>query len=156
MSRMLSRASVFGVMFAAATIAGSPMGRAQPTQAPPDVLTALLIEVRGLRAAMQQMASAGPRSQLALGRVQLQEQRIEAQFRRLDVVTATIFAIQKDIRPLEQLVRDLTPGLSDGSLDLDTKRMREHEIETTKATLAPMKAELQRLVNEHDRALARR
>ena len=36
-----------------------------------DVLPALLTEVRGLRAAMEQMASAGPRVQLALGRVQL-------------------------------------------------------------------------------------
>src|SRR3972149_2796185 len=33
-----------------------------------DVLPALLTEVRGLRAAIEQMASAGPRVQLALGR----------------------------------------------------------------------------------------
>jgi hypothetical protein len=38
----------------------------------PDVLGALLTEVRGLRQAMEQMASAGPRAQLALGRLQLQ------------------------------------------------------------------------------------
>jgi hypothetical protein len=37
----------------------------------PDVLSALLVEVRGLRAAMEQLGAAGPRVQLALGRLQL-------------------------------------------------------------------------------------
>ena len=36
-----------------------------------DTLAALLVEVRGLRAAMEQMASAGPRVQLAFGRLQM-------------------------------------------------------------------------------------
>ena len=42
----------------------------------PDVLNALLVEVRGLRSAMEQLAAAGPRVQLTMGRLQLQEQRI--------------------------------------------------------------------------------
>lgn len=49
-----------------------------------DVLPALLTEVRALRAAMEQMASAGPRIQLAMGRLQLQEQRLNTMLRRLD------------------------------------------------------------------------
>src|SRR3954451_5286596 len=49
-----------------------------------DVLPTLLIEVRDLRGAMEEMAAAGPRVQLALGRVQLQEQRINTLIRRLD------------------------------------------------------------------------
>ena len=44
--------------------------RAEPNQ---DVLAQLLVEIRGLRATMEQMGSAGPRVQLALGRIQLQE-----------------------------------------------------------------------------------
>lgn len=60
----------------------------QETQAKPDVLTALLTEVRGLRAAMEQMASAGPRVQLAMGRLQLQEQRTNTLLRRLDDLRA--------------------------------------------------------------------
>ena len=57
------------ILVSAALLGGSREGRAQGgTQPPPDVLSALLIEVRGLREAMEQMASAGPRVQLALGR----------------------------------------------------------------------------------------
>ena len=55
-----------------------------------DVLPALLVEVRGLRAAMEQMASAGARVQLAMGRLQLQEQRINTSIRRLDEIRAAI------------------------------------------------------------------
>jgi chromosome segregation ATPase len=61
-----------------------------------DVLPALLTEVRGLRAAMEQMASAGPRVQLALGRLQLQEQRINTMLRRLDSVRDSINSIEKE------------------------------------------------------------
>jgi chromosome segregation ATPase len=56
----------------------------QSAAANPDVMVALLTEVRGLRAAMEQMASAGPRVQLAMGRLQLQEQRLNTMLRRLD------------------------------------------------------------------------
>lgn len=51
-----------------------------------DVLGALLVEVRGLRASMEQLASAGPRVQLAVARLQLQEQRLNTMLRRLDDV----------------------------------------------------------------------
>lgn len=46
---------------------------ARQTSQQPDVLNALLVEVRGLRAAMEELASAGPRVQLSMGRLQLQE-----------------------------------------------------------------------------------
>jgi hypothetical protein len=42
--------------------------------------------VKGLRAAMEQMAAAGPRVQLFVGRLQLQEGRIAGMVRRLDTV----------------------------------------------------------------------
>jgi hypothetical protein len=51
-----------------------------------NVLPALLAEVKGLRAAMEQMAGAGPRVQLSVGRLQLQEGRIAGMIRRLDTV----------------------------------------------------------------------
>ena len=61
----------------------APAARAQS----PDVLGALLVEVRGLRVAMEQMASAGPRVQLATARLQLQEQRVNALLRRKAAMT---------------------------------------------------------------------
>src|SRR6188474_3713269 len=61
-----------------------------------DVLPALLAEVRGLRAAMEQMASAGPRIQLFTSRLQLQEARIGNMMRRLDTVRDSLDAAQKN------------------------------------------------------------
>jgi hypothetical protein len=61
----------------------------------PDVLGALLTEVRGLRVAMEQVASSGPRVQLALGRLQLQEQRLNTMIRRVETVRDAIVAAEK-------------------------------------------------------------
>ena len=62
-----------------------------------DVLPALLAEVKGLRAAMEQMASAGPRVQLSVSRLQLQEGRIAAMVRRLDTVRDTLTTARRDL-----------------------------------------------------------
>jgi chromosome segregation ATPase len=51
-----------------------------------DVLPALLTEVKGLRAAMEQMASGSTQAQLLVGRLQLQEGRLTSMIRRLDTV----------------------------------------------------------------------
>jgi prefoldin subunit 5 len=64
----------------------------------PDVLGALLTEVRGLRQAMEQMAAAGPRVQLALGRLQLQEQRVNTMIRRLETLRDTIANAEKGLQ----------------------------------------------------------
>ncbi len=93
-----------------AWLAASRDGRAQSTT-PPDVLAALLVEVRGLRAAMEQMASAGPRVQLALGRLQLQEQRVNTMVRRLEEVKASLVQAQKRM----EAVTDQLAGLERAS-----------------------------------------
>ena len=51
-----------------------------------DMLPALLVEVKGLRAAMEQMASSNARAQVLIGRLQLQEGRIAGMIRRHDTV----------------------------------------------------------------------
>src|SRR5688572_1086 len=53
-------------------------------QVPPngDLTTALLVEVRGLRAAIEQLASSNARIQLAIGRLQIQEQRVNTLLRQ--------------------------------------------------------------------------
>ena len=66
-----------------------------------EVLSALLVEVRGLRTAMEQMASAGPRVQLFASRLQLQEARIDNMIRRLDTVRDRIGESQQDIGRLQ-------------------------------------------------------
>jgi chromosome segregation ATPase len=88
-----------GVVVAALAVTGAVWtGRvaAQTRQPGPDVLPALREEVRGLRAAMEQMASAGPRIQLFTSRLQLQETRINNMVRRLDTVRDNLAIAQKD------------------------------------------------------------
>jgi prefoldin subunit 5 len=148
MKRTLSRIVVFAILCGAAATGGSLTARAQQTAAAPDVMTALLIEVRGLRAAMEQMASAGPRVQLALGRLQLQEQRIMNQVRRLDSVRGSLTAAQRDVETLGQHVKDMTESLGAGGLDPETQRQREAELRHTKAEWARKNAELQRFSSE--------
>ena len=102
-------------------IAGSrtPVSAEQTRTVTPegDVLPALLVEVRGLRAAMEQMAAAGPRVQLALGRVQLQEQRINNLIRRLDEVRLTLGGAQANYDHLRQASRMLEEGLRNPAAD---------------------------------------
>ena len=62
-----------------------------------DVLPALLAEVKGLRAAMEQMSSAGPRVQLFVGRLQLQETRMNGMIRRLDTVRDTLASAKREL-----------------------------------------------------------
>jgi chromosome segregation ATPase len=85
-------------MAAGLVIAAGVLVAARPLQAPPqgDVLPALLEEVKGLRAAMEQMASAGPRIQLFTSRLQLQETRISNMIRRLDTVRDGLASAQKE------------------------------------------------------------
>jgi hypothetical protein len=74
------------VMVVCAGALGGVSGQAQTPSRSDDLLPALLAEVKGLRAAMEQMASAGPRVQLFVSRLQLQEGRISGMVRRLDTV----------------------------------------------------------------------
>lgn len=105
------------IMLGLGTRASMSGVQAPPATGFPDVLPALLMEVRGLRAAMEQMASAGPRVQLALGRVQLQEQRVNALLRRLYDIRAGVVqaqveydATQDALRHADSDLRDFQPG----------------------------------------------
>ena len=110
----------------------------------PDVLNALLVEVRGLRSAMEQLAAAGPRVQLTMGRLQLQEQRINTLVRRLDEIrdrrnnVETAQASQKmELSALEEAVK------RDGA-----SREYDIQIKGLKMSLADSGAQLERLQNE--------
>jgi hypothetical protein len=71
--------------------------RAGTAGGPEDVLPALLAEVKGLRAAMEQMSSAGPRVQLFVGRLQLQETRMNGMIRRLDTVRDSLASARREL-----------------------------------------------------------
>jgi chromosome segregation ATPase len=112
-----------------------------------DVLPALLTEVRGLRAAMEKMASAGPRVQLALGRVQLQEQRINSLIRRLDEMRAAVAEAQGEYDRRQEVSRRLEGALR-------TPRPDGPPIEELKAQQEAMPRELAQALTKLQRATA--
>jgi len=134
----------------AAFAAGVLVDRSSRTQAQEqNVLPALLTEVRGLRAAIEQMASAGPRVQLTLGRLQLQEQRINTMIRRLETVRDSLASAQREasqyqsqIAHSEALVREHTPGAPGEKDALD------QVLVGLKSQLARASGEAQRLTAE--------
>jgi len=164
----------FGVSLAA-------QGTPRPQE--PDVLPALLTEVRGLRQAMEQIASAGPRVQLALGRLQLQEQRLNTMIRRAETVRESVARTereaaeaQSDIASLEatlkssdprnndeQFVRAVTAQLRDRkrqwpALSTELQRLQGEE-STLQAQIAGEQtrwADINRTLEELERALGKR
>jgi predicted nucleic acid-binding Zn-ribbon protein len=136
---------LFGVAVLIAS-AVSPF-RAEPAAQNPDVSKELLIEVRGLRVAMEQLASAGPRVQLMFGRLQLQEQRINDHVRKLDALRMQLKGAQDQeretrgqIQRFEEFVRT-NPGSDEREeLERDLPQMRKH--------LAALNGETQRLLAE--------
>jgi len=92
-------------------VAAQPPAVPQPV--PRDVLPELLTEVRGLRAAMEQMASAGPRVQLFASRLQLQENRINNLIRRLDTVRDRIDEAQREMTRLQAEEKQLEAAIAE-------------------------------------------
>ena len=142
------RSLVLTAVLGSAALLGGPVdGRAQVTATPPEVLAALLVEVRGLRAAMEQMASAGPRVQLALGRLQLQEQRINTLVRRLEEIRATLAHARKEHDALtEQMVH--SERVSREAAEPEVRRDAEEQVKGYKTLLARANLEVQRLQND--------
>ena len=134
MKSTVVRAMGFAVLFAGAVMGGSLVGLAQQNATPPDILSALLIEVRGLRAAMEQAAFAGPSVQILLGRVQLQEQRITNQVRRLDAVRASLVPAQQNLEPMEREAKEFEESLrrSQGRYNSMEEMLKEKKAEVTR------------------------
>jgi hypothetical protein len=61
-----------------------------------DVAAALLTEVRALRTTIAVVAAAGARGQLTLGRLQLQEQRVNALGARLETTREQLAMLQRE------------------------------------------------------------
>jgi len=126
----------------------------QTTTTGPETLSALLVEVRGLRAAMEQMASAGPRVQLAIGRLQLQEQRVNTLVRRADALQETIGTKLRELTGLTDRVSSLETQLERNVQSPDMHRQLELELAQTKKESSRAAAELQRLQAEESDAAA--
>jgi len=128
-----------------------PFVASQTVSSNQDTLAALLVEVRGLRAAMEQMASVGPSIQLAMGRLQLQEQRISTLVRRADSLRDALVAAHKHTGELQDQV-----GNAQRELEGNTEPQRRSELQGVlpllKQELARATAEIQRLQTEESEA----
>lgn len=148
---MFGTAAVF--VLVAGVIAGRNAVHAQPARASEDVLPALLAEVKGLRAAMEQIAGAGPRVQLFVGRLQLQEGRIAAMIRRLDTVRDALADARQH---LEQVKGALKMFNMEGADNPSQKKVEipflfgnlKEGVATAEANVARLVAEEAQLAND--------
>src|SRR4051812_30140775 len=96
-----------------------------------DVLPALLVEVKGLRAAMEQMAAGSTQAQLLVGRLQLQEGRVTSMIRRLDTVRDNLANARREhdqiAGSVQALQSDSAPGgIPDGDKDDMLKALKRN------------------------------
>jgi chromosome segregation ATPase len=134
--------SLFAVMAVCALRPSIAAPQARPEQ---DVLTALLVEVRGLRAAIEQLASAGPRVQLSMGRLQLQAQRIATLARRADEIRDRRVGAERELSIHRQQVASLQEAIQRGR---PLTPEIEHETRELEAAVNQDKAVLAALQNE--------
>jgi chromosome segregation ATPase len=145
--RLVSRslAAAVGVVAIALLLAGVVASGNQTTES--TILPALLAEVRGLRAAMEQMASAGPRVQLALGRLQLQEQRMSMLLMKQDATRGSLASVQQQLAQHQGRLADLE-GNDRNHPDANVRREVEQMIIMAKREIATTTLEVQRLTAE--------
>jgi chromosome segregation ATPase len=111
------------------------------------ILPALLAEVRGLRAAMEQMASAGPRVQLALGRLQLQEQRLSTLLMKLDATRSGLSSLQRQLLQQQAQMGEFENREKETTEPLE-RRQVENMMSMMKREMASTSSEIQRLTAE--------
>ena len=125
-----------------------------PAGSSTDIMPALLAEVRGLRAVMEQMASAGARIQLTLGRLQLQEQRLNVANVRLQETRNDLTNTQRRQTELQEQVANLEASLS-GQREMDLvpgappeqqRAIMKMQLGQNQRELASVGSEIQRLI----------
>ena len=126
--------------------AGAAVVRSQAPESP-SILPALLTEVKGLRAAMEEMASAGPRVQLALGRLQLQEQRLSMLLMKVDGTRSSLTAMQQQLAHQQARLVQFESSEKETS-DPNERRQIEHMIAEAKREISITSSEIQRLTAE--------
>jgi len=145
MTRVARFAAAVGIVAAAAAGASWRPAAAQAVRNE-DVLPALLTEVKGLRAAMEQMASGSTQAQLLVGRLQLQEGRLTSMIRRLDTVRDSLATARREYDQMQGALGIL------GKDDEPGNTAKEHDMEGVlaglKTQIAASKANVDRLAAE--------
>lgn len=101
------------VLVLALCLVGFAGARAQTRAGSENIMPLLLEEVRGLRAAMEHMASTGARVQLALGRLQMQEQRLNNAIKRLEETRTRLTQMQRSTAEQQEQLAMMEAALKD-------------------------------------------
>ncbi len=143
--------SIVGVTAVAFAALRTPL--TAQTAGNPDVLPALLAEVRGLRVAMEQMVAAGPRVQVAMGRLTLQEQRVTAATRRVDDLHGQRIDAEREVAEMRQRASDMEAA-GERSTDVGEKQALDTQVRMLRDAMARRAADVQRLTTEETDAAA--
>lgn len=112
-----------------------------------DPIRELLAEVKLLRAALERSASVGPRVQLLVARVQLQEQRIAEVSRRVDAARAEQRDTTRGIEALGQQLTMLEETRTESN-DPQERRIAEQQVGATRSQIESLERRRQELTNE--------
>lgn len=133
-----------------AALAAPSLAAAQTSAPPaaPDVLRELLVEVRGLRVAMERAATVGARIQLLVARVQMQEQRIAELSRRAVTVREELGKLDATIAQHSGMLKRSLELESSGRVPPEEQRAIEGMLEIQKQQIAIAEKRRQDLLGE--------
>lgn len=118
------------------------------TGAQADPIRELLTEVRALRVALERAATLGPRLQLLVARLQLQEQRVSELSRRVNDARTQLRGFEMGVQPMtSQLVR-FEEALARGTIRPEERTEIEHQIAALKGQIEAMDRRRQEMTAE--------
>jgi|SRR5439155_5806565 len=109
---------------------------------------ALLAEVRGLRAQLNQLAGTSIRTQLLVGRLQLQEQRITMVSKQLDEARTMLTNMPSGLLPMQAQLKQLEGEARDPMMTPDRRQAMDYSITQSKARIEQMQKQIAALTEK--------
>jgi predicted nucleic acid-binding Zn-ribbon protein len=139
MIRSAAAVTLFVSLVIVAFVARVP---AQQTQAP--IQTELLSEVRLLRQAIESLAGTNARVQIVFGRLQLQEQRMQAAAARLEIARMPLSSMNQRATEAADRYKDLEEAIAEN-------RFKPEQIEAMRGELRALRREIDQVEAERVR-----
>ena len=143
----MKRTFLMACLAAALVISSVAMVNVRGEQSPTQD-SALLVEVRLLRQAIEALAGNGARVQIVFGRLQLQEQRTANAARRLDELRSALAAAATRASEATDRIRRLESAVANGSGDAQEQEALQDALPAAKQEWGRLEAERARLAAE--------
>lgn len=140
--------------FAIALIVGvgaataAPLLKAEQAPSQPDVLSALLSEVHGLRTAIETMSVTSSRIQLSVARLQIEEQRMNDAGKQLLELRERLADAQRHLQENEQQSARYQQALTDANIPSGEREQMTDMIASLKAAAPALSSTVTRLSAE--------